>query len=376
MRPVGLDLNVNFCACLILFLASRPKLRELLVASIISEGLDVSLGLHGNLAHRALEVLSYCGAASIPTVALMPLFHGRPNLKLLGKLLFLPCFGLLSSLFLHLGSRGLTYDRYLYAFDGSLGFQPSFLAGQILTAIPWIGQFTRALYDGLPLFLVTAYLIEERRSSAHARGVLLFMALIGICGAACFFVFPAVGTYLMFPKVFPLHPPALSAIPLAPAIVGSGEPRNCMPSLHTAWALVVLWAAGRCSLPWRILLRVLLSIMLLQTLMFHYLVDMVVAVPFTLSLYALTAACPWSPGRLKAIGFGLATVAGWMIALRWGVRIFQISAIVPWCGCLLTIAASWWLWRQVEAPEAVSDAIAPSGSSRRPLPAPLPEAYL
>jgi hypothetical protein len=85
--------------------------------------------------------------------------------------------------------------------------------------------------------------------------------------------------------------------------------------------------AGKCSFLWRMVLRGLLVIMLLQTLVFHYFADMVVAVPFTLSLYALTAAVPWSADRLKALGFGILSVAIWLVTLRWGAPLFQVSPL-------------------------------------------------
>jgi hypothetical protein len=348
MQPIGVNINVNFLVCLVLFLATRPKWRELLVASAVGACLGMYLGLHGNLLHRTLEALSYGGAGAIPAVWLMPLTSGRSDLKLLAKLLFPPGFGIFTALFLNLGSHGVTYDHFLYAFDGSLGFQPSFLAGRLVTATPWISALTRTLYDGLPLFLVTAYLLEERRSAAEGRRLFFLILLLGVCGAGCFFLFPAVGAYWLYAKSFPLHPPALSTVTLAPTMVAAAVARNCMPSLHTAWALVVFWAAGKCSFLWRAILRGLLVIMLVQTLVYHYFADMVVAVPFTLSLYALTAAAPWSVQRKTAFASGLLSVAVWMVALRWGTSLFLASPIVPWCGTALTIASCWWLWRRID----------------------------
>jgi hypothetical protein len=348
MQPIVVSVNVTFLVCLVLFLVSRPKPHELLAAAAVAACLGACLGLHGNIVHRTLEAFSYCGAGALPTVCLMPFLRGRSDLKLLGKLLFPPCFGVLTALFLHLGAHGITYDRFLYAFDGSLGFQPSFWAGRMVTATPWISELTRALYEALPLFLVVAYLLEERRSAAEGRGLFFLIVLVGVCGAACFFLFPAVGAYWIFSKSFPFHPPAVSALALAPTMIGAAVPRNCMPSLHTAWALVVFWAAGKCSFLWRMVLRGLLMIMLLQTLAYHYFADMVVAVPFTLSLYALTAAVPWSARRCWAFGFSIVSVAIWLVTLRWGTSLFQVSPIVPWSGALFTITSCWWLWRRLD----------------------------
>lgn len=349
MHPIGIDINYNFLACLVLFLAARPKPKELLAMCAAGAGLGAYLGLHGSVFHKILEALSYCGAGALPTVWLMPLISKRSDLKLLGKLAIPPCFGLLSALLLNVGAHGITYDHLLYAFDGSLGFQPSFWAGRTVSP-HWIGGITRGLYDGLPLFLVAAYVLQERRGGKQARDLFFLMMLIGICGAACFLVFPAVGAYFIFAKSFPFDPPALSSIAVVPAVVGAAVPRNCMPSLHTAWALAVFWTAGRFPIGWRWLLRGLLVVMLLQTLVFHYLVDMVVAVPFTLALYAVTqTAVPWSVRqRRNACVFGWLQVAAWMIALRWGTGLFLASPAIPWLAALFTVVSSCRAWQVLE----------------------------
>ncbi|MFN7993244.1 MAG: phosphatase PAP2 family protein [Bryobacteraceae bacterium] len=345
MQPIGVNINVNFLVCLVLFLASRPALRVMIAAAVVGASLCLFLGLHGGVLHGALEVLSYCGAGALPAVWLMPFLCGRSDLTLLVKLLFPPCFGLLTSLILNTGSHGFTYDHFLYRFDGSLGFQPSFLAGT-LTATPWVYQVTRSLYEALPLFLVTAYLIQDRRGPGYGRRFFILIVLVGLCGAACFFLFPAVGAYWLFAKSFPFHPPASSAIPLIPTVVSAAVPRNCMPSLHTSWALLVFWATSGCRLRWRLPLWTLMGFMLLQTLVYHYLIDMVVAFPFTLAMYLLIrTTVPWSSIAWRsAFGFGLAVTACWLVLLRWGIGIFQVSPFVPWSAMAFTIAGSIWLW--------------------------------
>jgi hypothetical protein len=348
--PVAISVNVNFLACFVLFVASRPKWRVLLAAIVVGAALGAYLGFHGNLAQRALEALSYCGAGAIPAVWIMPLLTGRSDLKLLLKLLFPPFFGFFASFFLNLGSHGLTYDHFLYAFDGSLGFQPSFWAGRLVTATPLIGECTRSLYAALPIFLAIAYLVIERQGAAAARRVFVLLLLVGVCGAACYFVFPAVGAYWLFARSFPLHSPAVSTVPLVPVLVNAAVPRNCMPSLHTAWALVAFWAAGKCGWLWRWTLRGLLLIMLLQTLAYHYLADMIVAIPFTLALYAITqGGIPWSAiERRAAAGFGISTVAIWLVVLRWGTALFQSSPMIPWGAALCTVVGGAWLWRALD----------------------------
>ncbi len=367
MHPIGININYNFLACLVLFLASRPKLKELLVMGAAGAILSPYIGFHGTYFHKALEALSYCGAGAIPAVWLMPLTSKRSDLKLLGKLAVPPAFGILSSMLLEVGAHGITFDNLLYAFDGSLGFQPSFWAGRTVAITPWFSAFTRGLYDGLPLFLVIAYVLQERRSGRQARDLFFLMMLIGICGAACFLIFPAVGAYFLFARSFPFNPPPLSSITIVPAVVVETVPRNCMPSLHTAWALAVFWTARRFSLPWRLALRGLLVLMLLQTLVFHYLIDMVVAVPFTLALYAaVQTTVPWSaPQRRYTCLMGALLVATWMIVLRWGIPLFLTSPAVPWTAALVTIISSCYAWRKLErATELLGGAGQPARGSQ------------
>ncbi len=350
MHPIGININVNFLACLVLFLAARPRLKALLVMSAAGAALGACLGLHGGILHAALEALSYCGAGALPAVWLTPLIGGPSNLKLLGKLLVPPAFGYLSALLLGLGAVGITYDHLLYAFDGSLGFQPSFWAGQAVSVAPWVSRLTRGLYDGLPLFVVAAYVLEERRDARRARDLFFLVMLIGICGSLCFVLFPAVGAYFLYAGSFPWRAPALSSVSLVPTLVTAAVPRNCMPSLHTAWALAVFWAARRFHPGWRLLLRGLLMLMLLQTLVFHYLADMVVALPFTLALYALTYSdVPW-PARQRryACYSGVLLVAAWLAALRWGAGFFLLSPAIPWLAALFTVAACHFLRRSLE----------------------------
>ncbi len=354
MQPVGVSVNVTFLVCLVLFAVTRPKARVWFAAAAVGACLGASLGLHGSVIHKILEGLSYCGAGTIPAVWLRPLLGEPSDLKLLAKLLFPPCFSTLTALFLNLGSHGWTYDHLLYAFDGSLGFQPSFWAGRMVGLTPWFTLATGALYDALPIFLAIAYLVEERRGARQARDVFILILLVGLCGAGCFFLFPAVGAYWVFAKSFPLHPPAVSSLAIVPTFITTAVPRNCMPSLHTSWALVVFWAAGKCGLPWRLLIRSLLILMLLQTLAYHYLADMIVAAPFTLTLFALTrTTVPWSsPQRRAAVAFGLSCVTIWLVALRWGTFLFQSSPIVPWTAALLTVSSSFWLWHTLDAAPA------------------------
>jgi hypothetical protein len=97
----------------------------------------------------------------------------------------------------------------------------------------------------------------------HGRKCLLYsVALAGILCIPCYFAFPAVG----------------------PAHVGDqGAPRNCMPSMHCAWALM-LWINSKGYAKWLFGLLTALTFASTITTGEHYVPDLVAAVPFTAAI--------------------------------------------------------------------------------------------
>lgn len=350
----GLDPNMNFITCLLLFLAARPKRRELISMGVVAIVLLACFGIRREPWQAILQVLSYGGAGGLVTALLLPYLSRHFDWKLVGKLVFPPAFGTLTSVLLAATVSGVTYDNLLYAFDGALGFQPDFWAGRVILQIPGMSVFARFLYEALPLFLATAYVMEERRGGCAARNMIAFLVLLGLCGAICFRLFPAVGSVYLYPESFPFNPPELSSISLVPQSVTVTAPRNCMPSLHCAWAIAFLWTSRRFSRIMRWVFTPLVAIMLLQTLEYHYLVDMIVAVPFTLAIYALTrTAVPWAAReRWGSLVFGITLVLAWLLALRWFTPVFLVSEVIPWGAALLTVGLSWFLRILLDRAEA------------------------
>ena len=118
-----------------------------------------------------------------------------------------------------------------------------------------------------------------------------------VCVVLCFVPYPmrlmkqmvisgilAVPLFLLFPAVGPawVHDPR--------------APRNCLPSLHVAWALMLVWQGGP---KW---LRVSSGIFLVLTAIStvglgeHYVADVVAAVPFTVAVI-------WLEGKCQAVRF-------------------------------------------------------------------------
>jgi hypothetical protein len=239
--------------------------------------------------------------------------------------------------------RPRTYDAFLLAFDGSLGFQPSFALGRFLPAGSRLWSLTAIAYYVLPLvvcILYASHLASERAGKRQSVPILaLFLSLI-LVGFLQYGIYPAVGPRPAFGDLYPWNPESLARIAIQPMTVPDA-PRNCMPSLHLAGALAIWWNS-RFWPPWARLLTVLfLCVTIFSTLALgeHYLVDLVVAVPFTLIFQAAwTKSVPFADSvRRRAMAVGTILTASWFGMLRYGLRLFLISPAVSWSLIFLTL---------------------------------------
>jgi hypothetical protein len=253
-----------------------------------------------------------------------------------------------------------TLDAFLLKFDGSLACQPSFLLGKALASVPnWWGS-TTVIYYALPLgvgLLYASSLRSVREGQRAAVSILgLFLSLIA-ASVVVYAVFPATGPAHAYSRLYPWHSPRLSEIAVEP-LPGGDALRNCMPSLHFAGALAVFWNARL----WPRWGRALAGLFLLATafatlaLGEHYLVDLAVAFPFTLVFQAA-----WStliplrePARYRALIGGTIFTLTWLIALRYGLRIFLITPLVSWAALILTVGWSWSSKRRLAMASRVS----------------------
>src|SRR5262249_21182869 len=155
----------------------------------------------------------------------------------------------------------------------------------------------------------------------------------------------------------PSHPPDAASVlatwDLDPNFWGGGwekYARNCVPSLHTAWALMLWWHAW--SQP--VWVRGLTSYYLFFTILAalglgaHYLVDLSLAVPFAFAVRA--AGRPSLPGlgrfRWGAVLFGAAVTTVMLLLIRFGqpllarsVGLTRGTVFVIVTGCLM------WEWK-------------------------------
>ena len=204
-----------------------------------------------------------------------------------------------------------THVYFLYHFDASLGFQPSFLIGRLFEAIPALRLACSVAYDVI-LLVIAGFYVGQIVGKKHFQVdvVKVFLGTL-FFGTMLYNACPAAGPVYAFGKGFPSNEPPAAQVVMQPVEMPHG-PRNAMPSLHFACALLVWWNSRTWRWWGRALAWLFFALTALATLGLgeHYFVDLVVALPFTVAMTA--AAMPLVPmesieRRLALFGGGALT---------------------------------------------------------------------
>lgn len=146
--------------------------------------------------------------------------------------------------------RPVVLDEYALLADHALA-QPSWLLGRLLHAGgPFLNAAFHWVYIELPVaaMVVAIYQLRNVSIGGWPRHFLIPTFLVlGLIGPLIYVFFPLVGPDFAFGSAgrgfeigdfWPHAVPRINLSPRAIAFDGS-TPRNCMPSMHTAWALAV-----------------------------------------------------------------------------------------------------------------------------------------
>lgn len=229
-------------------------------------------------------------------------------------------------------------DYFLYAFDGSLGFEPAFALGRLAGAFPPLFWTLAMAYNSFGFWFAVICAAHVNCRQRYRISVLRLLAANAVIGFMLYFLFPAMGPKYAFLS-FPILPGG--AIHPAPILV-TGIP-NAMPSLHFGGALLICWLAR----PWKWLYRATLVLVFLTALATmalgeHYFADLVVAIPYALAIFAFSVKLP---GRTVPLAAGSLGVLLWLAFLRFG----HFYPVVSWALVLATAAACFALVRRLSA---------------------------
>lgn len=235
------------------------------------------------------------------------------------------------------------YDLWLYAFDETLRFRASFVIGHVTANSAILQDAARMAYESLPLVICWLVAIERRSPERFSAGMMRLFVSAGLAGVFLYQFLPAAGPAYIFGQKFPDSLPELSGITIQPILLHRVA-RNAMPSVHFACALLVWWNTGRFGRVWRVLAGGFVAMIFLATMGFgeHYLVDLLVAVPFALAVQAGCLKSAWdSAGRGEVFWGSAILTAGWIGALRFGL--FLNSFALSWSAVIATVILTvWW----------------------------------
>ncbi|MEU3947503.1 phosphatase PAP2 family protein [Streptomyces sp. NPDC029526] len=266
-------------------------------------------------------------------------------------------------------SRPTVLDQYVATADHALG-QPSWLVGRIVAATGSLGfNFLDVVYGQLAVAAVLVALYQlrgvatERRFPRHH--LVRSFLVIGLLGPAFYMVFPVVGPLFAYGTgteywasvslwaedipssghlaVAHLWPETLPPVGAPQPMPFDGiTPRNCMPSLHTAWATAIFLHTRRGPR----LLRHAGTFWLVATLTatlgfgYHYGVDLLAGVVFVLTVEAALRAhdTGWQRPGVHLVAYGAAVLAALLLSYRF---LALPMAQHPWlAGPLLLLATA------------------------------------
>jgi hypothetical protein len=248
-------------------------------------------------------------------------------------------------------TRPNVLDQYAATADHALG-EPSWLAGRILRATGPVGtHLLDYVYIQLAVAAVAVALYQLRNVATERRfprhHLVRTFLVIGLLGPAIYMLFPTVGPVFAYgadgghwavANLWPDTPPPAGA-PHAMAF-DAITPRNCMPSLHTAWATAIFIHSRRGPRALRYAGAFWLVATLSATLGFgyHYGVDLVAGAVFALTIEGALRAHDrgWDAAGIRMVGHGAAVFAALLLSYRYLPR--QMAAH-PWVfGPLLLLA--------------------------------------
>ncbi|MEU9991397.1 phosphatase PAP2 family protein [Streptomyces sp. NPDC048045] len=253
-------------------------------------------------------------------------------------------------------TRPAVLDQYVATADHALG-NPSWLAGRVLNATGPIGTHLLGLvYAQLAVAAIVVALYQLRNVGVERRfprhHLMRTFLVIGLIGPGIYMLFPVVGPVFAYgpgasgtggvhwavANLWPHTPPPVNTP--HPVPYDGITPRNCMPSLHTAWATAIFIHSRKGPR----LLRFAGAFWLIATLAatlgfgYHYGTDLVVGVIFALTIETALRSLErgWDRSGTQLVVYGATVFAALLVSYRY---LPMEMAAHPWVfGPLLILA--------------------------------------
>ncbi|MGE6736987.1 phosphatase PAP2 family protein [Streptomyces sp. NPDC059900] len=234
-------------------------------------------------------------------------------------------------------TRPTVLDQYVATADHALG-NPSWVVGRMVSATGSVGAHVLDyVYIQLAVAAVIVALYQLRNVATERRfpghHLVRTFLVIGLLGPAIYMIFPVVGPIFTYgdgafgtggqqwalADLWPHTPPPLGT----PHSIPFDEitPRNCMPSLHTAWATTIFIHSRKGPR----LLRYAGVFWLVATLGatlgfgYHYGVDIIAGVVFAFTIDAALRSLDrgWDRAGIQLVAYGTSVFALLLVSYRY-----------------------------------------------------------
>ncbi|MEU6666099.1 phosphatase PAP2 family protein [Streptomyces sp. NPDC046727] len=253
-------------------------------------------------------------------------------------------------------TRPAVLDQYVATADQALG-NPSWLLGRIVAATsPISTNLLGLVYAQLAVAAVAVALYQLRNVGVEGRfprhHLVRTFLVIGLLGPGIYMLFPVVGPVFAYgpgasgtggvhwavANLWPHTPPPIGAP--HPMTYDQITPRNCMPSLHTAWATAIFIHTRKGPR----ILRYAGAFWLIATLGatlgfgYHYGTDLVAGVVFALTIEAALRSLDrgWDRSGIQLVTYGATVFAALLVSYRY--LPVQMAEHAWVCGPLLILA--------------------------------------
>jgi hypothetical protein len=336
----------------LLFLAARPNWRQIVLV-LAAAAMIAFFVFHTRLEDAATVLVQGLGSLGLATLLFLAgkaVWEPRPRNKETFRILFpasVLTFLVLASVYsLNMASylHAKTFDLYTFAFDGSLGFQPSFTCGRILAANAWLFPLVKLTYEAIVLAMAVFYVAFMARREKPMWELIELLFAAAMVGYLFFSVFPVCGPRYGFPASFPWGQTPysdLAGLKLERIPINWLIPRNGVPSLHFTWALLIWWNTRTLPRWGRFAALAFVVATVFDTLATgeHYLFDLIAALPFSLCMQASMIRTVEFGNRKRWLPAlcGGATFLMWLVIGRFGSPLMLATRVLPW---LLAVASS------------------------------------
>jgi hypothetical protein len=236
-------------------------------------------------------------------------------------------------------TRPTVLDEYVMLADHALG-DPSWVMGRVVDSLgPAVYGVLHWVYIELPVAAIVVAVWQLRRVVPTGQWPSHYLVrtflVLGLLGPVIYVIFPVVGPMFAFGsdghglQAGNFWPGVLPPIDRSPAALpfDAATPRNCMPSMHTAWALSVFVHTRRDTNGERapLWLRLGGAFWLLATLTatlgfgYHYGVDLVAGAVLCLTVESVLREPErgWGPFRIRLVGLGAAILTTLLLSYRY-----------------------------------------------------------